>query len=107
MNTKTVFVVYRTTIVDKEVIEEDVIDFSYEREIADKIKEIEEAKGYSCKVEKELAVTDGNSEMFIIKHNKTLDASKAKEFKDFKDHVIQGLSGFDKRVLLNSGALKI
>lgn len=107
MQTRVVFVVYKTSELEDKIINEDIIDFSFDREVADKLAEIEREKGYTCQVQKELAVTDGDSEMFIIKHDRKLDPNKAKKLRDFKDHVIEKMSGFDKRVLLDSGNLSI
>jgi hypothetical protein len=108
MRTQVLFVAYKVFIIDGKEVLEDVIDFSLEREVAEKIAEISGENGFPAKVEKELACCEDNSsEMFVIKNNKPLELSKAKELKDFKDHVINNMTGFEKRVLLASRSLTI
>lgn len=107
MKTQVLYVVYRTSMVsDKEQVEE-IIDFSQDREVADKICDMNKEKGITSKVEKELACSDGNSELYIVKNEKSLNLKDAKKLKDFKDDVIRGMGGFEKRVLLEAGALSI
>lgn len=108
MRTKVIFVVYKIfTVEGKEQLEE-VLDFSLDREVAEKIAELSTKNGFPAKVQKELGCSDNNeSEMFIVKNENPLSLNKAKQLKDFENHVIQNMSGFDKRVLLAAGKLKI
>ena len=106
MQTKVLFVVYRTSTIQNQKIHESVLDFSLEREVADKIAELKKDEGISCEVVKELAVTDDQT-MYIVKSEESLNINNAKKLQDFKDHVISNMSGFDKRVLLASKSLTI
>lgn len=106
MQTQVLFVVYRTSMLQDKKVFENVLEFSLDKEVADKAAEIRRNEGYSCEVVKELAVTQDQT-MYIVKNEESLNLSKAKQLKDFKDHVLGNMSSFDKRVLLASKNLTI